>query len=236
MFRTKAALPFFSLSLCLYVSIVVWLAVGGSGGSLFIRSGAAWRGVMPTTIGRGSRNGRNGPKGERGRIRRSGWSRGVTARERDGSEVSAVTGSPLHTPVHATSDFVVPRTFLCRWLKELGWVFKIRSHESKWLLAQVNRNQTIIHSCSPGPRVTLIHDSYFWALIQALSVKRRKRVQKPTESCVALRSYSRDWSSFSFFPELAMPLIVWAGKIRGGRPTSCSAVESVMCANEAVVR
>ena len=114
-------LSFRYLCVCtMYVYIVVWLAGGGSGGSLFIRSGAAWRGVMPTTIGRGSRNGRNGPKGERGRIRRAGWSRGVTARERDGSEVSAVTDSPLHTPRHATCDFVVPRTLLCRWWKRVG--------------------------------------------------------------------------------------------------------------------
>ena len=79
------------------------------------------------------------------------------------------------------------------WRKEFGWELKNRSHVSKLLLAQVTRNEFIFDSCSPGPRVTLIQDSCFWALIQALSVKQRKRVQEPKESRVALRSYSRDW-------------------------------------------
>ena len=30
--------------------------------------------------------------------------------------------------------------------------------------------QKLINSCSPGPRVTLVHDSYFWALILTLSL------------------------------------------------------------------
>ena len=34
----------------------------------------------------------------------------------------------------------------------------------------MNRNQKIIHSCSSGTRVTLIHDSYFLALSQTLSI------------------------------------------------------------------
>ena len=47
---------------------------------------------------------------------------------------------------------------------------KNRSHESKLLLAQMNRSEFLFDSCSSGPKVTLIHDSYFLALIQALSV------------------------------------------------------------------
>ena len=75
----------------------------------------------------------------------------------------------------------------------------------------MNRNQTRTHYCSPGPRVTLIHDSYFWALIQTLSVKRHKRVQKSMESRVALQSYTTLWSSkgrWSFpqrFPASPLP-------------------------------
>ena len=45
-----------------------------------------------------------------------------------------------------------------------------KSHESKLLMAQVNNNQTRIHSCSPEPGVTLSHDSYFLAPIQTVSV------------------------------------------------------------------
>ena len=48
------------------------------------------------------------------------------------------------------------------------------SHESKLILAQVNRNQTKIHSCLTKQRVTLIHDSYFWALIQTLSISKQE--------------------------------------------------------------
>ena len=35
-----------------------------------------------------------------------------------------------------------------------------RSHESKLLL--LNKNELLFDSCSSGPRVILIHDSYFY--------------------------------------------------------------------------
>ena len=51
----------------------------------------------------------------------------------------------------------VKRILLRRWQKELEWELENRSRESKLFLAQVNRNQTRIHSCLTKPRVTLIH-------------------------------------------------------------------------------
>ena len=59
----------------------------------------------------------------------------------------------------ATRDSVDSRTLLRRRWKEFSWELKNRSHESKLLLAQMNGCELLFDSCSPVPRVTLIHYS-----------------------------------------------------------------------------
>ena len=78
--------------------------------------------------------------------------------------------SPRYTPLHATHYFVGPHTLLQCWRTEFQWELKNTSHKSKFLFALVNRNQTRIHSCLTKPIVTLICDSYFWALMKTLSI------------------------------------------------------------------
>ena len=105
------------------------------------------------------------------------------------------TSSPLRRRVNAMWDSVGSRTLLRRRRKEPGWELKNRSHESKLLLAQMNRNQTRIHSCSSGPRVTLIHDSYFLTLIQALSVCVVRGCENRRNPTLCKPPYAKDWLS-----------------------------------------
>ena len=55
----------------------------------------------------------------------------------------------------------------------------------------MNRNEFLFDSCSPGPKVTLIHDSYFLALIPTLSIIDIERVRGPTKSCIACEGVCR---------------------------------------------
>ena len=57
-----------------------------------------------------------------------------------------VSASPCRRGVNAMCDSVGSRTLLLRRRKEPGWELKNRSHESKLLLAQMNRSELLFDS------------------------------------------------------------------------------------------
>ena len=59
--------------------------------------------------------------------------------------------SPWYTRIHATRYFVISRILLRHRQKEFERELKNRSHESKLLLALLNKNEFMFDSCSPWP-------------------------------------------------------------------------------------
>ena len=64
--------------------------------------------------------------------------------------IPRMSDSPRYTALHTMCDFARPRILLCRWSKEFEWELKNRSHESKLLLALLNKNEFLFDSRSPG--------------------------------------------------------------------------------------
>ena len=118
-------------------------------------------------------------RSERGGRKRRRWRRGEAI--------------PQHRGTHVMCNFVAPRTLWWWWGKELEWELKNRSYESKLLLSLVNTN--VFYSCSPGPSVTLITDSYFLALIWTFSVIAVRGCEEIPNYALRACPYAGDWAA-----------------------------------------
>ena len=73
-------------------------------------------------------------------------------------------------------------------------IIGVMNQSYSWSRIQINRNQKRIHSCSPGQRETLIHESYFWGPRSNSFSHQRNRMRELTKSVLCAWGYSGDWA------------------------------------------